>query len=58
MTTKIDHYGCGLRCVKNMEIEIEDLKYKPIPHGPTQGVVFVVVVSMRRSLLMGFFYSH
>jgi hypothetical protein len=55
MTTKVDHCACGLRCVKNMEIEINDLEYGPIPHGATQGIIFVVVMSMVRSLLMGFF---
>jgi hypothetical protein len=35
MTTKIGHFGFGLKCAKNMEIEIEDLEYGPIPHGAT-----------------------
>jgi hypothetical protein len=35
MTTKIGHCGFGLRCAKNMEIEIKDLEYGPIPHGAT-----------------------
>jgi hypothetical protein len=35
MTTKINHCGCGMRCAKNMEIEIKDLEYGSIPHGAT-----------------------
>jgi hypothetical protein len=49
MTTKINHCGYGLRCVKNMEMETKDLEYGPIPHGATQGVTVIVIVPMQKS---------